>query len=88
MIILLRVPMGSEPEVELLHEQADDHAHLLHREVLPDAVRGAERERDERVQVVHERLDAHVLAFARGDEPSVGEEGRGRRAEVARVAVY
>lgn len=56
--------MIGEPEIELLHEQADDHAHFLHREVFADAVCGPEGERDECVEIVHDRFVTGVLALA------------------------
>lgn len=86
-VILGRVPVGGKPEVKLLHKQADDHAHLLHRKIFADAVSGPEGERYECVEIVNEGFVAGVLAFARSNEPPVGEENR-RRREVAWVAVY
>lgn len=63
---------------------AQQLAHLLHREVLADAVRGAERERDPRIRVVHEWL--RVFLQALGDEPAFGPEAVGV-GKVAWIAV-
>ena len=56
---LPRIISLSEPKLEPLHKQRDDHAHLDEREVPPRAVGGPVRERDERRAVVHELKTNH-----------------------------
>lgn len=87
-----RVISGCQTEHEALHEEADDHAHLLQGEVFANAVCRSEGKRDERRGIVHERIlgDARLRCglVAGCDEPAVGPERRRMRRKVARVAVH
>ena len=81
---ILRIIPLRETQLELLHEVAEHQSHLHEREVFPDAVSWAERERNERVRVVHELLVGLLDAFC--DQPAFGVVRLGM-GEVAWVAV-
>ena len=90
-ILKLTVPLHGiiprwEAHLQLLHKVANDHPHLRQREVLAHTIRRAEREGNERIDVVYELLFCVRLFDSFGDEPAVGVP-RVRMREVSLVAL-
>lgn len=80
------VPVFLESHLELLHAQANDHAHLQKSQILAHAVRGPKRERNERVGIVDEDHLGWGLHETFRDKPALRPKGCWV-AEVSRIAM-
>ena len=89
LVVAFRIPIVGEAQVQLLHEQTEDHPNLLHCQPLAHAIGRSIGERNKCACIVYELLSGCTLEFLKsgGNEPAIGPESVGLRGEVTGVVV-